>query len=377
MKNKFKVFLGFISLLLFIILFVQSGGGFGKVENTLKRYWNNFFPSSREFSTSNSIFKQPVVEEESAVIDVVKSVSPAVVSVVVKNISFSPFSGPMASEQGIGTGFIVDSNGLIVTNSHVVSDQNSSYSVVLRDGQTYDVDKVNLDPQTDLAILEIRARDLPTVELGDSDALQVGQKAVAIGNALGRFQNTVTAGVVSGIARELTAVDSSGINAKTYEGAIQTDAALNPGNSGGPLLNSSGQVIGINVATTQGADNIGFAIPVNTLKPILESFLKDGRIIRPYLGIEYSMITKELAQIRRLPEGAFVSRIVANSPAAKAGLQRGDIIVRFDGKVINSDTSLATLIREKNVGDKVDMVVDRNGKEITLPVTLQESPSSN
>ena len=187
-----------------------------------------------------------------------------------------------------------------------------------------------MDRTTDLAILEITARDLPIVELGDSDATKVGQTAIAIGNALGRYQNTVTVGVVSGIARELQASSGFG-DVKTYANVIQTDAALNPGNSGGPLLNSGGQVVGINVATSFGADNISFAVPVNTLKPILKGFLEEGRIIKPYLGVVYTMVTPDIGLLRKLPEGAFISRVVKDSPADDAGLVRGDIIVKFDG----------------------------------------------
>ncbi|KKS21262.1 MAG: HtrA2 peptidase, partial [candidate division WWE3 bacterium GW2011_GWA1_41_8] len=177
-----------------------------------------------------------------------------------------------------------------------------------------------------------------------------------------------------GVARELTATSGLGGSSTTYEGAIQTDAALNPGNSGGPLLNSAGQVIGINVATTRGADNIGFAIPVNTLKPILESFLAEGRIIRPYMGVSYTMITKEIASLRRLPEGAFVSRVVVDSPARKAGLERGDIIVKFGGKDVAGDNSLSRLISGSKVGDRVDLVIDRSGQQQDLSVTLEEAP---
>jgi serine protease Do len=373
MRNKFKVFLGIISVLLFVGLITEISGGSGNLRNFLTRrgLLSKIF-ESRE----RSVVRQQVVQEESSIIDVVDAVSPSVVSVVVKTVDYDLFSGPTSSEQGIGTGFIVDRNGLIVTNSHVVDNQDGEYSVVLKDGSTFDVTQVHLDEQTDLAILGISARNLPVAELGDYDALKVGQQAIAIGNALGQFSNTVTTGVISGISRELTASGGFGGAAKTYEGAIQTDAALNPGNSGGPLLNSAGQVIGINVATTRGADNIGFAIPVNTLKPILETFLAEGKIIRPYLGVEYSIITKEIAQIRRLPEGAFVGRVVNGSPAKKAGLERGDVITKFDGKSLSVGDSLAKLIREKKVGDKIEVILDRGGKELRVTVTLEEAPQS-
>lgn len=324
--------------------------------------------------TGTSILKRQVVQDESAIIEVIERTSPAVVSIVVKTVDFDFFSGPSLVEAGIGTGFVVDGNGLIVTNSHVVEDPRGEYSVVLKDGTTYEVEDVHLSRNNDLAILEITARDLPSLELGDSDSLRAGQTAIAIGNALGRFQNTVSVGVVSGVGRQLAASAGFGSNATVQEDAIQTDAALNPGNSGGPLLNSAGQVIGINFATTAGADNISFAIPVNTLKPILEGFLKEGRIIRPYIGIAYFTISKELASIRRMPEGAFITRVVPDSPADEAGLERGDIITKFDGNQVGSEFSISSEVLKKQVGDVVELTVDRGGEELILRVELAEAP---
>ncbi|KKS16713.1 MAG: 2-alkenal reductase [candidate division WWE3 bacterium GW2011_GWB1_41_6] len=375
-RNKTKILFGILTLGLFIYIFVSAGGGLSSVSSELNRVYTRLSQTftSRNGDIARTLVRQQVVQEESSIIDVVDVVSPAVVSVVIKTVDFDLFSGPLSTESGIGTGFIVSGNGLIVTNSHVVDSEQGEYSVVLKDGTTYEVENIHLDTSTDLAILEISARGLPTVELGDSEALKVGQQAIAIGNALGRFTNTVTVGIVSGVARELTATSGLGGSSTTYEGAIQTDAALNPGNSGGPLLNSAGQVIGINVATTRGADNIGFAIPVNTLKPILESFLAEGRIIRPYMGVSYTMITKEIASLRRLPEGAFVSRVVVDSPARKAGLERGDIIVKFGGKDVAGDNSLSRLISGSKVGDRVDLVIDRSGQQQDLSVTLEEAP---
>lgn len=320
---------------------------------------------------------QEVVQEESQIIDVVERVSPAVVSIVVRINSFDIFSGPITDESGIGTGFIVDQNGLIITNSHVVDSVDGEYSVVLKGGANYQVDRVHLDEQNDLAILEITARDLPTVQLGDSDSLRVGQQAIAIGNALGQFQNTVTVGVISGIGRNITASRGFGMESKTYESVLQTDAAINPGNSGGPLLNSAGQVIGINVATSSGAENISFAIPINTLKPVLESFVKEGRIIKPYLGVSYVMISKEVAALRQLPQGAFVSRVIAGSPADSAGLQRGDIIIKFNGQDLNVMFSLVQAIARQKVGDEVTLTVDREGQKLELKAVIAEMPQTS
>ena len=377
-RNKTKTILGVLILTVFIYIFVSVGGGFSVLGGQIQRTYDQLaeFIKNRGVQNTRTLVRQQVVQEESTVIDVVDKVSPSVVSIVIKTVDFDLFSGPLTTESGIGTGFVVSENGLIVTNSHVVNTEEGEYSVVLKDGTTYEVEKINLDEVSDLAILEISTSNLIPVELGDSESLKVGQRAIAIGNALGRFTNSVTLGVISGVARELTATSGFGRDPKTYEGAIQTDAALNPGNSGGPLLNSAGQVVGINVATTQGADNIGFAIPVNTLKPVLESFLKEGRIIRPYLGVSYTMITKEIAALRRLPEGAFISRVVADSPAKKAGLERGDIIVKFDGQSLKDSESLSQMIAKRKVGEKVDLVVDRGGKEYTLTATFEEAPGN-
>ena len=325
---------------------------------------------------SPNLVTQEVVQEESQVINVVDKVSPAVVSIVVKTTNFDPFNGPTIDESGIGTGFIVDKGGLIVTDSHVVDSENGQYSVVLKDGTSYDVNKIHLDRQNDLALLEITASNLPTVELGDSEKLQVGQKAIAIGNALGQFQNTVTMGVVSGLGRSITAGDGLGMQTKFYENVIQTDAAINPGNSGGPLLNSAGQVIGISVATSPGANNISFAIPVNSLKPILGSFLAEGRIVKPYLGVSYQMVSKGIAQIRGLPEGAFVLSVARDTPADKAGLQRGDIITKFDGQQLGEALSLSQAISVKKVGDEITLEISRSGKTQDLKVTLAEMPQN-
>ena len=340
-----------------------------------EKFTSIFNKDISKYSSPKVVTRQQVVNEESTVIDAVDKTSPAVVSIVVKTVNFDFFSGPTTSDQGIGTGFIVDKNGLIVTNSHVVDDPSGEYTVVTKDGKTYEVNKINLDEISDLAIIEITARDLPTVEFADSDNLKVGQMAIAIGNALGRFQNTVTVGVISGISRQLQATGGLG-GVKTYENVIQTDAALNPGNSGGPLVNSAGQVIGINVATSVGADNISFAIPVNTLIPILDGFLKEGRIVRPYLGVTYTMVTSEIAEIRDLPVGAFISRVSPESPASKAGLLRGDIITKINETVLDGENSLSQVIAKMKVGDKLKLYVDREGKEELFTAEVEAAPEN-
>jgi serine protease Do len=332
--------------------------------------------SKSKYEGPVEIVGQRIVEEESETINVVEKVSPSVVSVVIKTVNIDFFSGSaMTYESGIGTGFIVDSNGLVITNSHVVEGSGAEYSVLLKDGTTYEVDKIHRDNFSDIAILEITARGLPTVEFGDSDSLKVGQKAIAIGNALGKFDNTVTTGVVSGIAREVQASSGFG-QSKTYENVIQTDAALNPGNSGGPLLNSSGQVIGVNVATTMGAENIGFAIPVNVVKPILASFIENGKIVRPYLGVSYVVITKEIAALRDMPMGAYVSTVIPDSPADEAGLQRGDIITKIGEEEITGESSLSEIINKSKVGDRLILTIDREGREIEVTAVLEDMPEN-
>jgi len=313
--------------------------------------------------------------EESAVIDVVDKSSPAVVSIVAKTAELDPLRGVVQSQQGIGTGFIARADGVILTNSHVVESASITYKVVTRDKKTYDVKKIDRDPSIDFAILKIEAKDLPTLQLADSDSIRVGQKVVAIGNALGQFDNTVTVGVISGIGRGVTASDSLGLSAETLENVIQTDAALNPGNSGGPLLDLSANVIGINFATTVGAENIGFVIPINRVKSVLDQYLAEGRIIKPFLGIGYLMVDATTSQLQGVPQGAFVRRVVAGSPAAKAGLETGDVITKIGDTALKDGTALAATLSKFKVGQSVELEVWRDGKTIKLKATLTEAPS--
>jgi serine protease Do len=367
----------FFTLLKFNVQYYRStwGNVYTSVQGDISAFLSKLKKS--KYSGPKSIGEQRLIEEESVVINAVEKVSPAVVSIVVESRNVNIFSGVATQvQEGVGTGFIVDKNGLVITSSHVVNNPDNKYFVVLNDGTSYPVDKVHLDSISDLAILEIVAKNLSVVEFGDSDSLRVGQKAIAIGNALGRFSNTVTTGVISGVARQVRASSSYLGQSKVFEDVIQTDAALNPGNSGGPLINSSGQVIGINVATTEGAENIGFAIPINDIKPLLASFIKNGRIVRPFLGVSYTVITSEIAALRKMPAGAVVSSVINGSPADKAGLQRGDIIKSIDGKDITGQDSLAKLISTKNVGDRVKLSVDRNGKQLDIYASLSMAPEN-
>lgn len=316
-----------------------------------------------------------VLEESSAIIDVVKKVGPSVVSILTTS-NVMDFFGDVITQKGGGTGFVITSDGLILTNKHVIADA-KELTVVTRDGKSYKASVKSTDPFTDLAIISIDAKDLPVVELGDSDKLEVGQHVVAIGNALGEFQNTVTTGVISAKGRTLVA------EGQRLDNMLQTDAAINPGNSGGPLVNLKGQVVGINTAMAGGAENIGFAIPINIAKYAIESVKKSGKIVRPYIGIRYIPITKEIAVVNNLPVdygilirgGNTVGElgVVPGSPAAKAGLREGDIITAVNDQKINDERPLNSILLQYKPGDTIEMTVLRDSKEFKLRLTLGES----
>lgn len=371
---------------LLLILFVL---GLSLVSGAVGFRLRELVPQKIETQThTREIFK-----EESVVIDVVKKVSPSVVSVGVvrerRIIDFfsDPFFDPFGffrwprerrekEEASIGTGFIISTGGMIVTNKHVVRSIGAKYHVVTNDGQKFEVKKIYRDPENDLAIIQIEANGLKPVTLGDSDNLEVGQFVIAIGNALGEFQNTVTTGVVSGLGRAVTAGDPFGGFQERLDNLIQTDAAINPGNSGGPLLNSAGEVIGVNVATSQGAENIGFAIPINVVKESLENFNKTGKFSRPFLGVKYRQISKRIAILNEVPEGAYVLEVVAGGPAEKAGVKEDDIITKIDGESVTEEKGgLAKLIGKHKVGDKIELTIFRDEEEMKLTVTLGEMPS--
>lgn len=325
--------------------------------------------------------KKVVLEESSAVIDTVNKVSSAVVSIQLKTTVQNLF-GQTYEAEGAGTGFIITSDGLILTNKHIASDANAQYTVVTSDGTSYPATVKSLDPVKDIAVLQINARNLPIVELGDSDALKVGQWVVAVGNALGKFDNSVTVGVISGSNRSIQATDANGANSESLSGMLQTDAAINTGNSGGPLLNLEGQVIGINTAVASGAQSIGFAIPINDAKTAIESIKTTGRIIRPYLGVRYIQITKEIAAEEKLSVdyGALIAKgnsltevaVVSGSPADKAGLKENDIILEVNGEKVNQNNDLLKLIQKYKVGDQIELKILSSGQEKSVKITLEE-----
>jgi serine protease Do len=292
---------------------------------------------------------------------------------------FGQFSQPGSGtnqkvEQDIGTGFVLSEDGIIVTNKHVVSDTQSKYKVITKDNKSYDVQKIYRDPTNDLSILKIDAKELQPVKLGDSSKIKVGQMAIAIGTALGEFRNTVTVGVISGLGRGISAGNPYEQSVERLDNVIQTDAAINPGNSGGPLLNSSGEVIGINTAVSSEGQNIGFAIPINVIKDALDQFNKTGKFSRPFLGVRYKIITRDLSVVNEVPEGAYVQEVVADSPAEKSGILVGDIITKIDGKKITEkEGGLAKVVSDKKVGDKVVIEVWRDGETKNLNVVIGEN----
>ena len=319
------------------------------------------------------------LEESSAITDTVKKVSPAVVSISVSS-NYTDLFGRTYTAEGGGTGFIITSDGLIATNKHVVSDDNAEYTVFTADGKDYKAKIVAKDSANDLAVIKIEATGLPTVELGNSGDISIGQWVIAVGNALGEFQNSVTVGVISAKDRHITA--SGGGQAEKLEGLLQTDTAINSGNSGGPLLNLAGQVIGINTAVAGEAQNIGFAIPIDAVKKAIDSIKKTGEIKRPMLGIRYVAITKEIAKLNKLDVnyGAWVLRgesrseaaVIPSSPADKAGLEENDIILEINGQKINENNSLSKIISDYDINDTITLKVLHDGKEKEVKVKLEE-----
>ncbi len=325
--------------------------------------------------------RQVTLQENSATIDLVKNVGPSVVSITTSSTSQSIF-GLNQQQSGAGTGMIVTSDGLILTNKHVVEGA-TGFTVTLSDGKQYPAKLVTTDPSNDVAFLRIEANDLKAVDLADSDQVVVGQRVVAIGNALGEFANTVTEGVISGKSRPIEASDGQG-STEQLSNLFQTDAAINPGNSGGPLVNIEGQVIGMNTAVAGSAQNIGFAIPINEVKAAIASVKDKGTIERAYLGVQFVMLTDAFATRNNLPikEGALLRgdsqtlAVLSNSPAAKAGLQEGDIITRVGDADINTKKTLQSALTGYKPGDTVKVTYYRGNDKKTADVKLEAAPQA-
>lgn len=359
------------------------------------------------------------ISYEQAIINVVKNSSPSVVSIAIsKDLPIyeqewvNPFGdnsfldiqvpkyvqkGTEYQKIGSGSGFIVSGDGLVLTNKHVVLDKDADYSVITNDGQEYPAKVLAVDPVQDLAVLKIedisasltgslqvgseQNQRFQPLKLGDSSGIQIGQTAIAIGNALGEFSNTVSVGVVSGLGRTISASDKTGAVYETLEDIIQTDAAINSGNSGGPLLNLKGEVIGINTAIAENAQSIAFAIPINYAKKDISQVIATNKIVYPFLGVRYILITDKVKEKYDLTvdSGAFVQKgesgevaVTKDSAAEKAGVKEGDIILELNGEKITKDNTLAKLIQKYNVGDSVALKVLRDNENIELQATLGE-----
>ncbi len=315
---------------------------------------------------------------EGSIAEIASKVTPGVVSIVTE-VRTTGFFGQTSTSTAAGTGMIVTKDGYVLTNKHVIEGANT-IQIVLDNGTTYtDIAIVGQDPSNDVAFLKIKnVNDLPTVELGDSKTITAGQQVIAIGNALGQFQNTITSGIISGTGRAITATSSDYSSSENLTDLIQTDAAINAGNSGGPLVNAAGQVIGINTATSSGADGIGFAIPISSVKGMLKNIINHNSSDRAYLGVYYISITPDVAKAYNLPvsSGAYVyspsqfPAIVVNGPADKAGLKEKDIITKINGIEVGKSGSVSTLVGEYAPGDTIQLTVIRDGKERAVNVTL-------
>ena len=401
-----------IIIALTIVLSIASGLG--------SSFWLihhlNIVPTSSSGSTIPSRRTTTIKEQvaSNAIIDVAEQYRDSVVSVVAsKDVAyvlndpynfffndpfgldpFGDFNSPQMTKPeikkekqqvGAGTGFIITKEGLILTNKHVVADTEAEYQVTFANNDRYKATVVTRDPADDIAILKISDASFkefkPVGFVANQETVKVGQMVVAIGNALGQFQNTVTTGVVSAKGREIIAGDGQG-QSSTLNKLLQTDAAINPGNSGGPLVSLQGEVIGINTAIAGGAQGIGFAIPIDQTRitNILKQLQEHGKIVRPYLGLRYQIITPAMNQELKLgsDRGAWVKAdqdlpaVLADSPASKAGIKGGDIILSVNGQPVDQDHELNTLINNANVGDQITLTILRDGQEQTLTVTLEE-----
>ncbi len=336
-------------------------------------------------SVSSQVGEQVVLQESELISSIAEKVGPSVVSINIASTELG-FFGTAVESEGAGTGIIISEDGFVVTNRHVLPESITSVSVVLSDGTVYDdVSVIGRDPFTDIAYLKINnVGGLTPAELGSSKDVRVGDKVIAIGNALGEFSNTVTSGIISGLSRPIVAGDGTGAT-DSLQNLFQTDASINPGNSGGPLVNSSGQVIGINTAVAGNAENIGFAIPLDDVIGGIQTVLDEGELIKPYLGVRYITLSPEVAESVGVAQeqGAYLDSniegngaIVADSPAEKAGLMAGDVIVKAAGEEVTATNSLPTIVGRFRVGDVVTLTVVRDGAEQDIDVVLERVPES-
>lgn len=345
-----------------------------------------FLHTNKTISTqTNAASTNTTYVEDSEVIAVVKKTIPSVVSITASRTFANPYGTreeAEAQQVGSGSGFFVSTDGLIVTNKHVVDDDKATYEVVTQDKRRLPAKIVAKDASNDIAIIKVEITDSVALKFGDSKSLSLGQKVIAIGNSLGQYQNTVTTGVVSGIGRSITAGDGFYGASEQLDGVIQTDTAINPGNSGGPLLNLNGEVVGINTAIDGQGQLVGFALPSSDAITALASFQKNGRIARPWLGVRYVIIEKELADQKALPRdyGALIVRgqsttdfaVIPGSPADKAGLTENNIILSVNGTKVSTDQTLVALMKALSIGDTVTLRVYDKGEEKDIKVILDE-----
>jgi len=338
-------------------------------------------------------------DHDKLIIETVKKVSPSVVSIVIskyvpqhKGLNVGEMLSPFGIENpedaqekvkvGGGSGFIVHPDGLVLTNKHVVLESDAEYTVILNDLREYPAKVLSRDPLNDIAVLKIEAKGLTPIPLGDSGKIELGQTVIAIGNALGMFSNSVSKGIISGLARSISASLGTGGHMERLRGVIQTDVAINQGNSGGPLLNLDGEVVAINTAVIFGAQNIGFSIPINWAKHDLKDIVEHGRIIKPYIGLMYVMLSKEAQKKYNLliDHGALVMRdhlphsvaVVPGSPAEKAGIKENDIIIAVNQTNLTEDTDLTDMLQQHTVGDTIELTLVRNKKEHKVKLVLEE-----
>ena len=357
-----------------VAVILIAGGVFGgfKLRDTF------FSPTGTYQGTTNQL-EEPKKSESissarnTAVVQAAKKVSPAVVGITTKVYNRDMFNRKVLVGEGVGSGVIFDKAGYIVTNNHVVGTA-KTVIVSLADGQSTEGTVVGRDAKTDLAVVKINMDNLPVAEFGDSDSLQVGEPAIAIGNPLGlEFQGTVTVGVISSLNRTIGAEGQS-------MKLIQTDAAINPGNSGGALVDADGKVIGINSAkiSQEGVEGLGFAIPINAARPILQDLITNGKVVRPYLGL-YGLDQQMAARfgMQLNAQGIYVYRVVPGGPLDQAGLQHGDVIVKLDGTDVKDFASLQSVMDKHKVGDSVTVDYTRNGMNREATIVLQESPQTD
>lgn len=346
-----------------------------------------FFPKTTPTNTNTTnttvVKEERIVSEDESVVGVVAKARPAVVSIVRGHQAGSQTEIDFRAEEAAGTGFFVSDNGLIMTNRHVVGDASATLTVLTNDGKKLPATVKAIDPLFDIAIIQAEVTGVPFLKFGASDGLHIGQHAIAIGNALGQFNNTVTVGVISGLDRSITALNGATGQLERLENAIQTDAAINPGNSGGPLVDLSGNVIGMLTAVSPSGEQLGFAIPASVVQNGLASFQQHGSIARAYLGVRYQTLTPEFAQLNNLPvsTGALVTggsdghffAIVPGSPADKAGLKENDIITKIGDQTVDDKKSLSSLLLKYRPNDRVDFTIIRESKEQVVSVTLGDA----